>query len=162
MEFVFLFYIFLSFVATTGGAYILFSTGRMIAAAIYFIGLIVLEIYFGGRWFNGTNLAPAPSGPWPPTINVCPDFLSLTNIKDASGNNIPVCVDTMGVATGLKRWTGPMQTDPSYTFGLYVGRTDAFRSTQLCADAKAKGVTWEGVWDGSTCLGGVPPLPPTA
>jgi hypothetical protein len=157
MDYNYLFYIFLSFVLTTGGSYVLLMSGRTISAMIYFVGLLTLEILFGLRWFKPSGATTnAEFGPWPPAINVCPDFLSLYKI---GGNS--VCVDTIGVSSGgLSVWTGPTQMDDRFVFNLFTDSTGADRTKKLCDQARTKMVTWEGVWDGTTCLGGQPPLPP--
>lgn len=156
MEYNFLFYIFLSFVIATGGAYVFFMSGRVIAAILYLIGIIALEVVFGMRWFRASGATTATVGPWPPAINVCPDFLSLTKVAGE-----PVCVDTYGVSTGgMSRWTNPNQTEDRFLFRLFTTDTGAARVKKLCDQAKVKSVTWEGVWDGVTCLGGQPPMPP--
>lgn len=161
MSYVFLFYIFLSFVIATGGAYILFSSGRTLAALLYIVGVIILEIVYGTKWFSSTGdtqTTNGSNGPWPPSINVCPDFLSL--YTDASGN--AYCVDTVGVTTALPKWSGTVISSGSGTnvFNLQKDTADAnARRTLLCTQAKTMQLTWEGVWDGATCLGGNPPLP---
>jgi len=73
-----------------------------------------------------------------------------------------VCVDTVGVAQsgGMSVWKEPTQTDEKYLFHLFTNQSGATRSASLCAQAKSKGVTWEGVWNGTSCTGVVPPLPP--
>lgn len=155
MDHNFLFYIFLSFVIATGGTYVLFSSGRIISAIVYLIGIVVLEVIFGMRWFQTSGAKNATIGPWPPSMNVCPDFLSLYHIKGE-----PVCVDTIGVSTGgMSKWTDATQTDERYLFRLFIAEPVATRTKKLCEQAKLKMVTWEGVWDGTTCLGGQPPVP---
>jgi len=157
MEYLFWFYVFLSFVVTTGGAYTFFSNAQQIAAGIFFVGATSLTIYFGFRWFpaSGSNLVKTPT--WNPVMNYCPDFLTLNKINDEH-----VCVDTIGVAQagGIARWSDATQTDEQYLFHLYTNTYGSDRVTRLCNQAKAKKVTWEGVWNGSTCIGGEPPLPP--
>jgi hypothetical protein len=93
-------------------------------------------------------------------IRTIPLETSLTTI-----NSEKVCVDTIGVtypsgSTGLSKWTGPSQTDEKYLFHLFTNSTGQERIDKLCAHAKEKKVTWEGVWDGYVCIGGQPPLPP--
>ena len=172
MDYTFLFYIFLSVVVSAGGSYILFSTGRTIAAGIYIIGMIALESYFGTRWFTTSgNKVSNLSGSWPPSINVCPDYLSL--YKDTDGTYY--CVDTVGV-TNSSLSTTPFQpakgSDGNYlpitaaqkssgkVFQLYKDQTGEERMNSLKTQLKTMpGVTWEGVWDGTTLLGGRPPLP---
>lgn len=155
MDYTFLFYIFLSFVIASGGAYVFFMSGRMVSTIIYLIGMITLLSIFGMRWFKPSGATTAVVGPWPPALNVCPDFLSLTTI-----NGEKVCVDTYGVSTGgMSKWSEPTQTDDRFLFRLFTSDTGAARTKKLCEQAKLKSVTWEGVWDGVTCLGGQPPVP---
>jgi hypothetical protein len=161
MDYVFLFYIFLSFVIASGGAFVLFSSGRTISALMYLIGAISIEIFFGLRWFKAGGATTAAVGPWPPSINVCPDFLSLYKTSDGSGNSISYCVDNNGIASagGLTRWSAGSAPSGNNVFNLSSNLGGSLRTTALCNEAKAKKVTWEGVWDGTVCLGGQPPLP---
>jgi hypothetical protein len=158
MTYTFLFYIFLCFVIGAGGSYVLFSSGRILAAILYFIGILAIEVYFGTQWFtlNGDKIQ-ASSGPWPPAINVCPDLLSLYKHTDGT----PYCVDTIGVTNGsFKKWLGTVDTtNYNNAVRLYTGTDAEQRKKNLCADMKKYGLTWEGVYDGTTCLGGNPPLP---
>ena len=161
MDYVFLFYIFLSFVIASGGAFVLFSSGRTISAIMFLVGAIAIEIFFGLRWFKANGTTTASTGPWPPSINVCPDFLSLyKSTPDGSGNSVPYCVDTNGVSSGgITRWTSSSSPTGNNVFNLSANLTGAVRTRALCTEAAAKKVTWEGVWDGTVCLGGVPPTP---
>lgn len=164
MDYTFLFYIFLSFVVSAGGSYILFSSGRTIAALLYFVGILSIEIYFGTKWFtpSGDKVTGTP-GAWPPSINVCPDYLSL--YKDSTGTYY--CVDTMGITASSplaqpSPWTSTSTVNASKTnvFKLYTDQTGTQRLNSIIAQMKTiPGLTWEGVYDGSTPLGGTPPLP---
>lgn len=158
MDYTFLFYIFVSFVIASGGAYILASNGRIVSALIFFLGAIAIEAFFGMRWFQGTE-AKKTAGAWPPVINACPDFLSAHKV-----NGKMFCVDTMGVSTGggIERWTNENQTDARFLFDLHTEKSGAERIKAICDEARTKKVTWEGVFDGTTCLNNLPPLPPTA
>ena len=164
MEYTFLIYIFLSLVLTSGGSYTLLMSGRFVSSILFFIGIIAIEIYFGIRWFNGTNQRSIqPSiGNWPPSVNVCPDFLSLYKTS-----NQYYCVDTIGVAPNkegaIRVFTSEVGIEPeaTYRFNLHLDKGGTDRTKALCDEAKKKYVTWEGVWDGSTCMGGSPPIPST-
>lgn len=160
MDLKFLFYVFLCIVVISGGSYNLFGTGQEIAAGIFFFGAVTASVFFGIRWFTSsgdTRRGMPGSGAWPPLINYCPDFLTLHVI-----DNKQVCIDTIGVARagGIEKWTSPTQIEDKYKFNLYLDRSDKLRLTALCEEAAAKKVTWEGVYDGSVCLGNVPPVPP--
>ncbi len=154
MDYVFYFYVFLSFVIATGGAYVLATSGRIISAILYLLGVVAIEAYFGMRWFQGTSVKTADKGPWPPVLNTCPDFLSLHYNGDTA-----VCIDTIGIAPngGIAKWTG--NADSRFVFNLSLDKSGPARVKALCDEAKAKMVTWEGVYDGSNCLNAEPPKP---
>jgi hypothetical protein len=157
MNYLFWFYVFLAFVITSGGAFTFFSNRQQIAAGIFFVGATALSIYFGFRWFPSSGSNVVEPSKWNPTINYCPDFLSLNTL-----NGEQVCVDTIGVSQGggIAVWKYATQTDEQYLFHLHTNVYGPERVKKLCEEAKNKKVTWEGVWNGSTCLGGEPPLPP--
>jgi len=157
MEYIFIFYIFISFILSVGGAFVLFSNSRTLAAILYLVGIVVIEIYFGTKWFNpnGTKVTTTATT-WPPALNICPDFLSLYK-QPTSGKSY--CVDTVGISSSLTKWTTGSTITDTNVFNLSSDKAGTDRTTTLCADAKRLGLTWEGVWDGTTCLGGQPPLP---
>ena len=59
----------------------------------------------------------------------------------------------------MDKWTGPEQTDAKYIFDLSLALSGAERLQALCDQCKLKGVTWEGVWNGTVCLTNEPPKP---
>jgi hypothetical protein len=154
MDLNFLFYCFLSIVIITGGAFYFFSSGLQTTAAIFFLGATVASIFFGFRWFTISGDSSAP-GAWPPAINYCPDFLTLTTIGGEK-----VCIDMAGVSqnSNLQKSDGT-NTGDNFIFKLHTAAGND-RVTTLCAQAKTQGVTWEGVWNGTSCSGTAPPLPP--
>jgi hypothetical protein len=158
MDLTILLYSFLSVAIITGGTYYFYSSYLETAAAIYFLGTVVAAIYFGFRWFTVSGATATGPGSWPPAINYCPDFMTLTT--DVNGKK--VCIDMIGVAQGgtanIQVSDGTQTTD-AYTFDLRTASTIT-RIDELCGQAKAQGVTWEGVWNGTTCSGNAPPLPP--
>jgi hypothetical protein len=153
MNYLFWFYVFLSSISITGGAYYFYSKQQEIAAGIIFFGLIFTTWYFGYRWFPASG-QETYDGAWPPVINYCPDFLTLNTVNDEQ-----VCVDTIGIAQtgGITKWSESSQKD---VFNLYLNKSGKERVKLLCDQAKLKKVTWEGVWDGAVCMGAEPPLPP--
>jgi hypothetical protein len=158
MDFLLIAYVLVSVVVITGSFYINYAAGKITTAGILGLGTLGASILFGIRWFPGGALVSKTiQGPWPPSINVCPDFLSLTKV---SGR--PVCIDPVGVSrnknnNGMDQWTDTSQSD---TFNLYTDKQGNARLSALYGECKAKGVTWEGVWDGTVGLGREPPLPP--
>jgi hypothetical protein len=161
MDFLLIAYILVSIVLISGSFYVNFTAGRTMMAGILGFGLFIASIFFGVRWFpGGTLVSKTIQGPWPPSINVCPDFLSLTKV-----NGTPVCIDSVGVSrhgngVGMEKWSSSTQTDPKYLFNLHMDVQGNARLTKLYAECKLKGVTWEGVYDGTVGLGREPPLPP--
>lgn len=154
MNYIFLFYCFLSVVIITGGTFFLYSSGQPTTGIIYFLGTIVAVIFFGFRWFKNGISTPT-HGSWPPAINYCPDLLSLATVQGTQ-----VCIDTVGVAQqgGLQTSDGT-QTGDQYVFKLFLDQSGSDRAVNLCNEAKNKQVTWEGVWDGSVCSNVDPPKP---
>ena len=140
----------------TGAFYFNYVAQRSIQAVLLGTGFLIFSIYFGLRWFrNGEIVTPTSGETWPPSINSCPDYLSLMKVNDQF-----VCVDPVGVSQGgMEKWTDPNQTDPKYLFNLQLNKSGAERVTALCNECRTKRVTWEGVWNGSVCLEREPPLP---
>jgi hypothetical protein len=159
MDYKFLFYCFLSLVLITGGGFYFYSARQEATAVIYFMGAIVAALYFGFRWFNSSgDVAAAATGAWPPVINYCPDFLTLATVGGEQ-----VCIDTVGVAqAGGMATSNGTQIAEQYIFHLFLNQLTSDRIKSLCREAKAKQVTWEGVWNGSACMNRDPPKPPTS
>lgn len=157
MDFLFFLYVALSSILLVGGSFLFYSGNRPVTTFLYFGGMLAAVILFGTRWFlpdGSLNLATVKS--WPPVLNTCPDYMSLTKIGDKQ-----VCVDTVGISSksGIKKWTSPNQTTDDYIFNLYTDKSGSDRIDALCQEAKAKVVTWEGVYDGVQCLNNEPPKP---
>jgi hypothetical protein len=158
MDLKFIFFIFLCIVTTTGGAFYYYSASQPITAALFFFGFIAFSVVFGLRWFTASGqVVGAATGGWPPVINYCPDFLTLYEV-----NGKQVCIDTIGVArqNGISKWTDPNQTSENYLFNLSLDKTGDARVKALCDECVSKKITWEGVHDGSICIGNMPPAPP--
>ena len=155
MELSFIFYIFTAFIVIPGTYFLLtMQTPKMyVAGIIASIGLIILFILFGIQLYTvqGDYVTSPSSMKWPPSINTCPDFLSLYKI-----NGIYHCVDTAGVSTNgqLTKFVpvneaGTNQTPTAaHLFNLFLSDTDANRKINIKTECINKGVTWEGVYDG--------------
>jgi len=157
MNFLFIVYILLSIMAILGAFYLNFTGKKQIQAVLLSVGFLIISILFGIRWFSSTGQinSTAYGGAWPPSINTCPDYLSLIKVNGAY-----TCVDPIGVTQqGMQKWTDSTQTDPKYLFDLQLTLTGADRVKALCDHCKLKAVTWEGVWNGSVCLNREPPRP---
>ena len=155
MDLKFILYCFLSAVIVFGGSFYYYGNNFEAAAAVYFLGSIVASIYFGFRWFATPDTKSVGPGTWPPSINYCPDFLTLT--KDSNGRT--ACVDMIGVATG---GTSNIQVSSGSNnfFNLKGSGGKMLDTKDLCDSAKGAGLTWEGVWTGTTCTNVAPPAPP--
>ena len=153
MELSFIFYLFTAFIVIPG-TYFLLSTQRMyVAGIIASIGLIILFILFGIQLYTVEgNYATSPEKlKWPPSINTCPDFLSLYKV-----NGTYSCVDTAGVSTngGLPKFVPVSEDGTSQTpraeqlFNLFLSDNDENRKKNIKTECINKGVSWEGVYDG--------------
>jgi len=140
MELSFILYIFAALISIPG-VFFIFSYMRMfLAGGIAAIGLFILFIFFGIQYYNAdgtyTSTAVSSTGPWPPSINMCPDFLSL--YKVGSGANVNLyCVDTVGVSTSANNpltiyvpftaasgATSPATPTDGHKFNLFLKDTD--------------------------------------
>lgn len=149
MDWSFLLYVVVSIVFLLGVTYKSVTEGAPITAAILFIGIFIAIIYFGIQWFTTYGNVVNQNGAWPPdgSINVCPDFFSLA--KGTGGAY--VCKDPLGVSTM-----------GSGEFNLYMGSTT--RTADLCTECKTYGASWEGVYDGTSCVANnrTIPIPPSS
>jgi energy-coupling factor transporter transmembrane protein EcfT len=171
MELTFIFYIFAAFIIIPGTFFLLSLYGKYLAGGIASIGMIIIFILFGIQFFTPDGNYVQSSSPvsWPPTINFCPDFLSLMKV-DASGGSTYVCVDTVGVSTnsstGLQMFnpnnpiTGGGVPAANQQFHLHLDvSNDNDRTNAIIHDCKTLGLTFEGVWDGITSTNSIVPRP---
>ena len=156
MDYNLFFYIIVSIMLISGSFYLNFSTGRSIQGIILGVGILLVSVLFGLRWFSGVfSLPKDANAKWPPAINTCPDYLTLTKLGSTY-----VCVDTVGVSQqGMRKWSDANQTDEAYIFKLSLEKSGTQRIQAICDECKDKKVTWEGVWDGDVCLNNEPPRP---
>jgi len=116
MDLSFIFFIFAAFIVIPGTFFALAIFNKYLAAGIATIGMITLFILFGLQFFNSSGNYVQQTNPirWPPSINMCPDYLTLykhhTAAVAASGGRpaIPAydtyyCVDTVGVSHGSNK-----------------------------------------------------------
>ena len=145
---------------------LLWDSGKRIAAAISAALLIMVFIFYSYRWFpssvtssstcsgSGTPSAAPSCGPWPPIVNMCPDYMVLW--KDSAGTNY--CYDVndtysmktysgAGLTTGLTINGAPGQSAYKHS-DLKTNLTSS--SSTIRADVKGAYLRWEGVLDGLT------------
>jgi len=131
------------------------SQRKFIAAIIASIGLIILFVLFGIQLYTvqGDYATSPAKMTWPPSINMCPDFLSLYKVGGTY-----YCVDTTGVSkipSALAKFepnnpiTSPGTPQDVHLFNIYPSETDAdTRKKNIKNECIRTGVTWEGVYDG--------------
>jgi hypothetical protein len=163
MDYLLVLYILLSLVIGLGGTYTLMQNERTLAAFLFFVGSILILTFYGLRWFKGTALNPSryQTTSWPPFVNTCPDFLSVYERPvPGSSTKEQVCVDLIGVAEGgIQKLVDPANVNnDNFVFKLYADKKGVERMKALCNECKLKKVTWEGVYDGVSCVatGAVP------
>ena len=154
-------YIFMAIVIGTWPTITLMSGGRSVAAIVYVVLIILVLIFFGLRWFMYGG-ADSSSDAWPPIINACPDYLTFFNrpsSSDPSGYT-PTCIDLVGVSRNgaLAKWrpefsTDNPPTDDKYYFSVVTtGTNTTTKNQQLCSNAIAAGLSWEGITNGESCF----------
>jgi len=191
MELSFIFFIFAAFIVIPGTFFGLALFNRYLAGGIAAMGMLVLFILFGIQFFSsdGNYIQQTVPTKWPPSINMCPDYLSL--YKDTTNPSTPIlsCVDMVGVSPNqaLRKYvpsntatpavvnvTPPATKDannvitsnitPSTSNGLrlYLDKTDDDeRRAFIIKDCIALGLTFEGIYDGSKEYSNVIPRIPT-
>ena len=146
-------YVILSIFFVVYGTNKLYATGQT-RGVIFAVGVSLVLMYFGVRWFGKGSDKPKK---WPPVVNMCPDYLTYVP-------SLPGCVDMLGVSTN-GNMTISMPSDlPTlqisntqrvfeYTSPDVKAATTASALQAICDRCKNAGVTWEGVYDGDSCVG---------
>lgn len=103
MDFWFIAYILISIVLGLAAVSYTYKRGQTISAMLLLVLLIAIFAFYGLRWFQGGSLkgTTGTNIPWPPIVNVCPDFMVSTQALDGAGNKIVYCLDTKNLY-GLK------------------------------------------------------------
>jgi hypothetical protein len=145
-----------------GGTYQLYSTNQGFGATVFFIGALTLFIIYGLRWFDKKPFFSPASGPWPPVMNTCPDYLTYYQ-RTVGGIEKDTCIDLIG-ASKDNSLLSPFPkdgTEPSsdrYYLDLSGLSSDPKdKSTQMCNRAITQKVTWEGVTNGESCISAAKP-----
>jgi len=147
-------YIFFCIVVGLGSFMQLLNSGRLLAAILSLILFILIFVFFGLRWFPGGNSVFSYSGPWPPLINTCPDY--LVYFKNGEKDT---CIDMLGVSRNgnLKSWNkednprNPPQDPNKYFPYTYKSGMTMDQLNTLCQATNAAGLTWEGITNGESC-----------
>jgi len=160
-------YIVVSIIFLFYGTSQVYATGQ-IRGVIFAIGTFLVLLSFGLRWFAVPDKTVKQ---WPPVINTCPDFLTfIPSIPSTAGSSTKVsgCVDMLGVSvssnsanafvkvlpTSISTLDASMKSKVfSYTSADVKAATTPERLQPICDACQAAGLTWEGVYDGDTCVG---------
>ena len=153
-------YIFLCIVIGLSTVMALMRSDRSIAGVLCLVLFILIFVFYGLRWFRGTQSVFEYNGTWPPIINMCPDYLVYyKNTPSNSLNFTDSCVDLLGLgANDLVAWTTeetpanpPANANKYFQFVFKPGMT-AKEIQNLCTQAQVRGLTWEGIFNGESCL----------
>ena len=150
-------YIIFAIITTTVGVKTLMPMGSQ-RATIFGIGAVLIFLFYYYRWFPAGKRSVAN---WPPTINTCPDY--LTYVAKLPATETPGCVDLVGISTNRAiqaitpanlTGTAALPADKVFSFiSKDVLSANSQIIKQICKECETKGVTWEGVWDGDSCVG---------
>ena len=155
MDYYFIAYLFLCLFVWSTAVVRLFQGNRSISAIIVATLFLFIFILYGTRWFYGSKLANDPNGTWPPIINMCPDYLVYFN-----WNGADTCIDMSGVnrsGGSFKPWTqdddfnNPPADASKYFPYVYTAGMTSDQINNLCTQAMAYGLSWEGITNGETC-----------
>lgn len=172
MEYSFIAYILLAIFLELTVSTSLVGQGRTTAAVLVIFGFLLIFVFYGQRWFtgitvakgsgacsttklSGANLKLSYTGPWPPVINMCPDYLVYFK-----RGTVDTCVDISGVNRSggvLKAWSiedtaeNPPADDAKYFPYVYRPTMKDAQKTELCKQTMSMGLTWEGLTDGEKC-----------
>jgi hypothetical protein len=160
MDYLFLAYIFVCIALGLGVFSTLNNSGRSWGAILSLALLVLIFVFYGIRWFQGSSAKfNAPPGAWPPIINMCPDY--LVYYKHGTGTSAKdTCVDMLGVSKNstLTVWTDSdtasppdYQTSNKYFKHVYRPDLKATELKVLCDEAMKAGLTWEGITNGDSC-----------
>lgn len=118
---------------------------RPIAAILTFLGGFMAVYFYYIKWFVLAEQYPA----WPPTVSVCPDFLTAIPPEDGKGNIR--CVDFVGVSkNGNFKKAEPASLNTDLTDPQKVFEVDPKASLEtLKADVIAKGLSWVSLFEDS-------------
>ena len=150
-------FIALAFMVIIGGTYQVFNMHQAPGAILFFIGSVTLFIVYGIRWFGASPLFNPASGPWPPIINTCPDYLTYFQ-RTVGGIKKDSCIDTIGVSKDNSLLSifpkdGTIPENDSYYLDISGLSSDpTTKSRQMCNAAMNQKVTWEGVTNGESCV----------
>ncbi len=162
MDYLFLLYILLSIGIVWGGAVVFIQSERSVGGFLFVIGAILVLVYYGLRWFSGASLKATQVSykSWPPVINLCPDFLTMHK-RVVGGKTEDICVDLVGVSPGgIQRLVDENNImNDRFVFRLFNNLQGPARIRRLCQECREKRVTWEGVYDGMTCIADKIPNP---
>lgn len=166
MDFWVILYSLICVVVGAGSASFLYKRGQSLAAMIALVLLILVFIFYGLRWFPGGNLnGTKPSGgPWPPIVNMCPDFMAshvdsatnkvycydaanIYNMKSATAGTAGLAM-TSPIINGVSQAAYLLQDPTSSTNKNPLKTTLKNGASTLTQDSNGKYVRWEGVWDG--------------
>ena len=133
------------------GVYVVYKQGKQIEAILLaLIGCAAIFYY----WIKFFRLPPSEANDvWPPFVSTCPDYLTLAS-PVSTGDAEAVCVDFIGVSLkpNLMGKSDPNKI-PQVTDGDYESKvfrlsgvsndpTVPDKTVALCAQVKAKGLTW--------------------
>ena len=149
-------YVIVALVVTVGGTQRLYPYG-MGRSVIFAIGAVLVFYFFDQRWFGTQPSLPVT---WPPTVNMCPDFLTfIPNVPGSESLSGGVCVDLLGVtskAGGIEKTTKSQLANISAkgnnVFTYTAKDITQAKAEEICNGCRIAGVTWEGVYDGDNCM----------
>jgi hypothetical protein len=147
-----LFVLFAIGVCSTAPVYF-YNRNKYFAGFISLILFILIFVFFGMRWFSGSEIVGPGAGykgAWPPQIAVCPDYFTYYE-RGSGATAVKGCYNATKqmIGTITSNDTAPTNADAAYAFDHIY--TSSANKGDLCKKAIEKGIAWEGLTDGDSC-----------
>jgi hypothetical protein len=144
-----LFVLFAIMVCSTAPVYF-YNRTKYFAGFISLILFILIFVFFGMRWFSGSEMVGPGAGykgVWPPQIAVCPDYFTYFKV----GTN-EACYNGSGSTIGdIASGEKPNSIDFTSNSSIFQAYKSGSDKGTLCKKAIEKKVAWEGITDGDSC-----------
>lgn len=155
IDYQFILFVLFAIAACSTAPVYFYNRSKYFAGFISLVLFILIFVFFGMRWFSGSEMAGPGAGykgVWPPQIAVCPDYLTYYKSGTTEG-----CYNatgsTLGNLTSLSAApTGQDITTATKSFNnVYTPSMKRDQLKPLCDAAKTAQLSWEGITDSESC-----------
>lgn len=150
IDYQFILFVLFAIMACSTAPVYFYNRNKYFAGFVSLILFILIFVFFGMRWFSGSEMAGPGGGykgVWPPQIAVCPDYFTYFKV----GAN-EACYNGSGSTIGtITSGAAPTTIDFTSNTNIFKTYKSGDDKGTLCAQAREKQVAWEGITDGDSC-----------